>query len=115
LKTAFRQIKSTHTCLIACSLLLLILMLFGPLSSASAVSLRGMAEDGTRHFVCESACGRVRVKKIDKNRYRIFSIGYSGDLEATSAKQAARKACGELSMDGSKRSPPQPSRGGACR
>lgn len=113
--TAFRQIKIIRSYSIICSLLFLSLMLSGHFNSASAVSLRGMAEDGTRHFVCESACGRVRVKKIDKKRYRIFSIGYSGDLEATSEKQAARKACGELSMDGSKRSPPQPSRGGACR
>jgi len=115
LKKAFQQITITHACSTACGLFSLLLMLLGAFNSASAVSLRGIAEDGTRHFVCESACGKVRVKKIDKNRYRIFSIGYSGDLEATSEKQAARKACSEVSMDGSKRSPPQPSRGGACR
>jgi len=81
---------------------------------AIAVAFRGLAEDGTRHFVCESSCGRVRVKKIGKDRYRIFSISYSGELAAGSEKEAAEKACGERDMSGSKRSPDSADRGGGC-
>lgn len=86
-----------------------------PASQLQAVASRGIGEDGTRFFVCEMSCGRIRVKKIGKNRYRVFSIGYSGDLEAQSEKQAAEKACGERDMTGSKRSPDVANRGGSCQ
>jgi len=77
-----------------------------------AVTYKGIAENGTLYFVCDHSCGRVRVKKTDKKRYRVYSIGYSGDLTADSAEKAARKACGELDITGSKRVSPKPSRGG---
>jgi hypothetical protein len=77
-----------------------------------AVTYKGLAEDGTLYFVCDHSCGRVRVKKTDKNLYRVYSIGYSGDLAARSAEEAARKACDELDIKGSKRVSPKPSRGG---
>lgn len=80
-----------------------------------AVAFRSITEDGTRKFVCENSCGTVRVKKIDRNRYRVFSIGYSGDLVAGSEKEAAEKACGERDMTGAKRNPAAADRGGACR
>ncbi|MBT3225750.1 MAG: hypothetical protein HN590_09840 [Calditrichaeota bacterium] len=93
--------------------LILISVLFWPQGVLFAVTYKSTAEDGTLHFVCDSSCGRVRVKKTDRNRYRVFSIGYSGDLVADSEKQAARKACGEMNITGSKRVSPKPSRGGS--
>ncbi len=82
-----------------------------PQASLHAVTYKGIGEDGTLYFVCDTSCGQVRVKKTDENRFRVFSIGYSGDLVADSEKQAARKACGEMDISGSKRVSPGPSRG----
>jgi len=79
------------------------------------VSFRGIGEDGTRYFVCESSCGRVRVKKIDHQLYRVYAIGYSGNLTARSEKEAAEKSCGERDISGTKRSPDVADRSGACR
>ena len=93
--------------------LMLIVMTLCSDRALFAVTYKGIAEDGTLYFVCDHSCGRVRVKKTDRNRYRVFSIGYSGDLVAESAEKAARKACGELDITGSKRVSPKPSRGGS--
>lgn len=84
-------------------------------AEAPAVAKRGIAEDGTRYFVCEESCGRIRVKKIGRRLFRVFSIPYSGDMSARSEKEAAEKACGEREMTGAKRNPQQADRGGACR
>lgn len=94
-------------------LLLLLITCFA--TETPAVSSRGIGEDGTRYFVCEQSCGRVRIKKIDKQLFRVFSIGYSGNMAARSEKEAAEKACGERDMTGSKRNPAVANRGGACR
>jgi hypothetical protein len=94
-------------------ILILMSVTVWPDRSLYAVAYKGLAEDGTLYFVCDYSCGRVRVKKIDKNLYRVYSIGYSGDLVADTAEKAARKACGELDITGSKRVSPKPSRGGS--
>ncbi len=93
--------------------LLLVTVSLWPQRALYAVTYRNIGEDGTLFFVCDHSCGKVRVKKTDKNLYRVFSIGYSGDLVAGSAEEAARKACGELDITGSKRVSPKPSRGGS--
>ncbi len=92
-------------------MLFLMTSFFWPQGSSFAVRYDGKADDGTLHFICETSCGRVRVKKIDSKLFRVFSIGYSGDLIADSEKQAARKACGELDISGSKRVSPKSTRG----
>jgi hypothetical protein len=83
-------------------------------ANTKAVSYRGIGDDGTRFFVCEHFCGKVRVKKIGKQLFRVYSIGYSGNIAAGSEKEAAEKACGERDMSGAKRNPAVADRGGAC-
>lgn len=83
--------------------------------TSMAVAFKKIASDGTRYFICETACGDVRVKKITRDQYRVFSIGFSGILSARSEKEAAEKACGEREMSGSKRNPPVSDRRGACK
>ncbi len=84
-------------------------------TTSFGVAFRRITEDGTRIFVCERSCGPVRVKKIDRKRYRVFSIGYSGYIAAGSEKEAAEKACGERDMTGARQNPDQADRGGACQ
>lgn len=112
MQTGFLKITRLFPSRVA-GILILLLAVFWFQNPVFGVIYKGMANNGTLNFVCETSCGRVRVKKIEKNLYRVLSIGYSGDLVAESEKEAARKACGETAMADSKRVSPSPSRGGS--
>ncbi|MCP4751811.1 MAG: hypothetical protein GY866_13030, partial [Proteobacteria bacterium] len=80
------------------------------------VDYRWTDHTGTRIYSCDRFCGKVRVKEIERNIYMVYSINFTGKVGAKSAKEAARKACGELEISGSTIKTPKTSRGGSgCR
>lgn len=62
-------------------------------SPVYAVKLRYVDEKGTRVFVCDWFCGKVKVKRIGRCTYRVFSVNFNGEMDASSEKDAARIAC----------------------
>jgi hypothetical protein len=49
--------------------------------------------DGTRYYQCSSSCGKIKVIRTANTVYRIFSIPFSGEVNANSFQEAAEKAC----------------------
>jgi hypothetical protein len=74
---------------------ILLVSLFFCFESVQAVKYLSIGKDGSRFYKCDSSCGKVRVKKSGKNRYRVYSIPFSGELDAGSEEEAATAACKE--------------------
>ncbi len=45
--------------------------------------------------MCQKFYGDVKIIRLSQNVYRVFSIPFSGELEAGSYKEAANAACKE--------------------
>ena len=56
-------------------------------------------ESGAYNYNCINTCGPVKVKKAGKCKYLVHSKYFRGLLDACTAEEAARKACGEEDFD----------------
>lgn len=83
--------------LTAFTVFLFILFLF-PASGVLAVKFLWEDRKGAHIYGCNRYCGKVRVKMTDKGIFRVYSIPFSGDIKASSEKEAAMKACQEIDM-----------------
>ena len=83
-------------------LLLLVIscLVLSVLATNAALAVKFLWKDakGAHVYGCNRFCGKVRVKKTSVDVFRVYSIPYSGDLKASSEKQAAMKACKEIEM-----------------
>ncbi len=64
-------------------------------TGAYAVKFIRKAESGIRIYKCKLYYGDVKVIALEKGIYRVFSIPFSGELEASSSMEAAKAACKE--------------------
>lgn len=93
-------------------LILLILFFTDTLYGARYFS---MDRKGNRYFQCNRSYGKVKVKKVSSGSYRVISIPFSGVVRASSAENAAEKACGEDSINDSyQKSPTSGRESGSC-
>jgi len=90
-------------------------MSFSPSNTAFAVTYLWQDAKGAHVYSCNRFCGKVKVKKTATGVFRVYSIPYSGDLKASSEKQAAMKACKEIEMGDSRKNTDAANRNGnAC-
>ena len=75
-------------------------------SNLMAVKFLWKDEKGAHIYGCNGFCGKVKVKKTSRGVFRVYSIPFSGDIEAYYEKQAAMKACREIAMGNSEKQNP---------
>lgn len=91
--------------LIGCCLVL------GLAGSAKAAKFVRKDEQGTYIYTCHRFCGQVRVIKVAPDRFRVFSVQFSGEVGTSSAETAAKVGCKEAELSDGGVISPLPFRG----